>query len=526
MSVDLEKLPADIDELKSIIEKQSGEIARLREQNSLLKRDLYGKRSEKRKIEDEQQERLFNEAEAYATPDGTEEPPALEDTSSEIKNRKQRKRGRKPIPAHLKREEIIHDLPDEEKTCACGHELSRIGNETSERVNVIPPQVTVERHIRYKYACRKCEGTADEASPAVKIARNPHLIPKSLAAAGFLAYIFTSKFCDALPFYRQEKMFERIDFRMNRATMCNLATATTDRCAIIRRMLWEELLKGPCISIDETTLQVLKEPGRSPSTKSYMWVFRGGTRDHPIVLYEYRETRSAAFLKERLENYNGIVMTDGYQAYDFLEDIAGITHVNCWAHARRNFHDAKTVAGQSPGADEMLDLIGKLYETEREIREARLSSDQIKEIRRIKSTPILTEIKAWLDENQKKYPPKTKTGQACQYTLDRWHRLTRFMDLGDAPIDNNLVENDIRPFVVGRKNWLFNDSQRGAHASAFLYTLIQTAKANGHEPYWYLRFLFELLPLTDDDEQVEDLLPFRIAVDDVRDYYAPGAETA
>ena len=523
MSVEVEKLPNDIGELKRIIAEQQDKLSakdekfkRLEEKYTLLVQEKYAPKSEKRSREDEKQAHLFNEAETYA--DDNEEEPEYQKTK--VKSHRRRKTRRLSIPADLPRTDIIHDLSDEEKICACGEELTCFAQEPRERLDIIPPRVVVHRHIHYKYACKKCEGTADESKPPVKTTPVFHLIRRSIASAGLLAWIFTAKFCDAIPFYRQEQMCKRINVDFSRATMCNLAIKTAETCSILRQQLWGELIKSPVIAIDETPLQVLNEPEKPNTSKSYMWVFRGGTKENPIVYYEYRPSRKGQFLKERLSGFSGVVMTDGFAGYNFLNEIPGIIHVNCWAHARRRFVDADSVTKKgSPLAKCFLDLIGALYAVEALATGKNMSPGDVMNLRDKESKPIIEKIKTLLNENLNSTLPKSKLGEALGYLNKFWGKLTLFLDDGKIPLDNNPLENSIRPFVLGRKNWLFSGSPVGANASAFLYTIIQTAKINGHNPYWYLRMLFELFPMLGTDDERRELLPINTSPDMVKEYF-------
>jgi transposase len=319
-----------------------------------------------------------------------------------------------------------------------------------------------------------------------------------------------SKYCDALPFYRQEKLFHRIGFDLSRATMCHWAVKVADKCKDLLELLRRELLSGPLINIDETTLQVLHEPGRRFDSKSYMWVFRGGAPTQPVYVYIYAETRSGNVAANFLGSYHGYVQTDGYIGYDFLDSQEGIIHLACWAHVRRKFKDVVRAGGEFTGdglAGEALYKIRQLYRIEREAVVNDLDTDELYNERQKRSKPLLDKFELWLKENAPKAPPKSLLGKAFSYTLSQWHRLTRYVLDGRLRPDNNLAENVIRPFVVGRKNWLFNDQPDGASASATFYSLIETAKANGLEPYKYLCYLFDRLPFANSTEDLQKLLP-------------------
>ena len=505
-SNDIAKLKQIITQQQAELEKSKGENTNLKQQITLLRKLLFGPKSEKQRPEDEKQSLLFDEAEANSSDSNSRKA-----KKSRVRSHERKKPGRKPLPADIPRIEIVHDLKDEEKVCECGEKLNHIGVDESERLEIIPAEIYVEHHIRHKYTCKKCEGLTDESKPAIRTAPvAPQLIPKSIATSGFLAYAITAKFCDSLPFYRQSKIFLRHGIELPHATLCNWAIQIYERSKRLRELLWDELLKGPLIGIDETTVQVLKEPGRKNTTKSFMWIFRGGTAEKPIVYFEYRPTRNAGFLNERLVNYSGCIQTDGYSGYDFLEHNIKIVHAGCWSHARRKFIEFKDALEDTQAADEILDLIGELYDIEKQARKQKLSCEQLLDLRKKESLPIAESLKDWLDAKVVTAPPTSLLGKAVRYTLNEWKKLIVFLNDGNIHIDNNHVENSIRPFVVGRKNWLFSGSPRGAHASAFLYSIVESAKACGHEPYWYMRFLFENLPLAESDDDIKSLLPNRL----------------
>jgi len=298
--------------------------------------------------------------------------------------------------------------------------------------------------------------------------------------------------------------------------MCNWAMKAASACQVILDLLVNDIRCGPLINVDETTVQVLNEPGRLPTQKSYMWVFRGGLPGKPIVIYQYHPTRSGDVAKIFLDDYQGVVQTDGYKGYDFLDKWHDILHVACWAHARRKFMDVKKGSGSKKigSADKALAIIRPLYALEKKARLENLTPDEIYEMRQNQAKPILEKFKAWLDKRKDKVPPKSLLGKAVNYCLNQWHRLTNYIKDGNAGIDNNVAENAIRPFVLGRKNWLFSGTPEGAQASALLFSLIESAKANNLEPYSYLRYLFEKLPITP-EENLRNLLPTRLAPSDL-----------
>lgn len=508
MSLTNAQLPDNIAALKGKIISYEAEIRLLKEQINILQHRLFGRKSEKRAVGDGQL-LLFNEAELTHRQEASEpEPEELISVEAHTK----RRGSRKPLPADLPRIQHIHDIPEEDKQCACGVLKSRIGEEISEQLDYIPATVRVLQHIRPKYACKVCEGThADE--PAVSIAPMPEqLLPKSIATPGLLSHIIISKYADHLPLYRQEKIFERLGIELKRQTMASWVIKSAGRCEVLLDLLRTEIRSGPLIQADETPVQVLKEPGRPATTKSYMWVFRGGTQEKPALVYQYRETRGAEVAREFLDGYTGYVLTDGYPGYDFIEESQAAGHLGCWAHVRRKFFEAQ--AGTGKGAkkkgrshEALEDYIGKLYAVEQSARARMLDTAEVKALRDKQSRPLVKAFRQWLDETALITPPGSLLGKAVSYALNQWERLIVYLKDGHLPMDNNLAENAIRPFVLGRKNWLFADTPAGAHASAGLYSLIETARANGLEPYWYLRYLFERLPLAQTDDDLKILLP-------------------
>jgi len=521
MKDDLLTLPEDVSALKKIIYSYEElrtnldqNLSELRERNTLLEEQirlyramLYGRKSEKNNEAEKNQLGLFNEAEETASVSSLEEKPQ----EITVPSHTRKKSGRRPLPDDLPREEVIHDLAEEEKLCPCGSQLSRIGEEVSEKLDIIPARVRVIKHVRYKYACKGCEGVESEGG-AVKVADLPlQLIPQGIATEGLLAFILISKFADALPFYRQEKIFERLGVEIGRATMANWAIHTGQRCKPLIELLWREICSGPVINMDETPVQVLNEPGRANTSKSYMWVFRGGEIKQPAVLFRYDPSRSGKFLLKELEDYSGYIQTDGYKGYNALGSRSGIIHMGCWAHVRRKFVDV--VKGRVKNekkkghADTALEYIQQLYAIEKSADLQELSISDRYQLRQEKARPLLKQIRELLEELAPKTPPQGLLGKAVEYALDLWDRLERYTEDGRLRPDNNLAENAIRPFVVGRKNWLFSASPRGAEASAAIYSLIETAKANNLEPYRYLRYLFERLPAAKTEADYRALLP-------------------
>ncbi len=515
MKDDRKVLPDSNAELKNIVLAKDKEIDRLHEEIRLLRQALFAPKSEKTCTDPSPQLPLFDIPE-NPSPEVEEEAPV------EVPAHTRKKKGRRKIPENLPRVEVVHDIAAGEKVCACGCELSQIGEDVSEKLDIIPARIQVIRNIRPKYACKNCEGIESESGAVTIAPVPPQIIPKGMATAGLLAYILIAKFCDALPFYRQEKQFLRLGIDIPRQTMCNWAMKIAEACQTVLDLLMEDIRGGPLINIDETPVQVLNEPGRSSVSKSYMWVFRGGLIAKPIIIYQYQPTRSGDVAKLFVDDYQGVVQTDGYKGYDFLDTRIGITHVGCWVHARRKFMDAKKASSnkKTGAVDKALSMIRRLYALEKIARQKNMTPEEIYQLRQKQAKPIVIKFKKWLDKKQELTLPKGLLGKAINYCLGQWPRLENYLEDGHAGIDNNVVENAIRPFVIGRKNWLFSGTPEGAKASALLYSLIETSKANKLEPYSYLRYLFEKLPVTPADD-IRKLLPTNLSQEDLNIPYVP-----
>jgi transposase len=503
-----EKLRAEIE----ILQRRASEVDNLQLQNEALSEELawyrrYFLHRRSDVIEHRSQQPLpFNEAELLS--EEAQEGPG---TRQQIGSYTRGKPARRPLPENLPRTQQVIDIPEDQKRCACGSELSRIGEEKSEKLDIEPPRLRVIEQIRPKYACRACEGSGDEDNPAVRIAPPPPtLIPAGIATPGLVAFVVISKFEDALPLYRQEKQFARLGVELSRRTMADWMIASAAACRPVLEALQRRLRSGPAILIDETTVQVMREPGRSNTSDSYVWAAVGGEPEHPVMLYRYEPTRSGNVVLEILEEYEGYAQTDGFGGYDWsIATLEKVTHVGCMAHVRRKFTDALNIGKNSPGAREAVTIIGKIYGVERELA-GWPRNEAFRHEREQRVRPLLDELKDWLEKKSPRVPPTTALGKAVTYALKQWPKVDRYLECEHLTPDTNRVENLIRPFVVGRKNWLFSGSPRGANASMTLYSLIQTAKANKVEPYWYLRALFDRLPTFDPAADYDELLPWSI----------------
>ena len=483
------------------------EISQLREYIRLLKSQRFGPKSER---EAPNQMGLFNEAEVAADEQTDEEGG---EALIEVPAHARRKRGgRKPLPAFLPREEIVHDIGEQEKICLHDpeHHLVRIGEERLEQLVFIPAEAKVLVHVRPKYVCPSCKDTVKTASVP------PQPIPKSFATASLLAQIVTAKYVDGLPLCRQEKIFERIGVELSRATMASWVIRMGELVDPLLQIFLQRIRDGGYVQADETPFQVLKEDGKRATSRSYLWALRGGPdAEHPLLYYEYAPSRAGGVAERLLEGFQGFLQTDGYAGYDGFNEKAGVVHVGCFAHARRKFHEA--LRGQTkkskPGAKQSLARqgfrqINKLYEIERGYAEVTPSERHA--LRQQKLAPKLAKLREWIDVSRDRVAPKSLTGKAISYLDAQWPKLVRVLEDGRLPLDTNAVERAIRPFVIGRRNWLFADTPSGATASARLYTLVETAKANDLEPWAYLAELFERLPCATTQADIEALLPWRI----------------
>lgn len=474
-------------------------VAQLEQQLAWFQHQYFGRSTERQAREElsPDQARLFDEAEALAASTANIR------ESVTIPAYERRMPGRKPLPTDLPRIEVLHDLPADQKICAHdGTPLERIGEETSEQLDIIPAKVRVLRHVRPKYSCPDCrQGVVIAPVPA-------QLLPKSNASASLLAHIVTSKYVDGLPLHRQEKQLARFGIELPRATMASwMVKLGTDSVIPIVNLLNEQMMSDPLLLMDETPVQVVQ----SEKAEHYMWVRAAGPPHRRIILFDHDPSRGGAVPRRLLEGYKGILLTGGYEAYAGVAQSYGLVHAGCWAHARRGFEEARKLQPDPESASHAriaLDYIGQLYLIEREIKDA--TSEARGAARATRSAVLVGQFRTWLEAMAGAVLPKGLLGKAVRYTLNQWSKLTVFLTHPDVPLDTNRVENAIRPFVIGRKNWLFSHSAAGATASANLYSLVETAKANGLEPHAYLSHLFAELPKATALEHFEALLPWNM----------------
>ena len=492
-----------IESNKSQLKSKDALIEQLKEALVLAQRRQFAKATETlRSLQSE----LFDESEVESNIDLPLDEGDVDTVEVPAYTRK--RSGRKKLPDDLPRVEIVHDLSDNEKICPHdGSTLKLIGEKTSEQLDIIPMQIQVIRHIRKQYACSCCQ---QQGNAFLKTAKKPkQAIEKSQASAGLLAYIAVGKYADSLPLYRQSTILSRFGIEMNRTTLANWMIKCGELVQPLINRFEEQLLSQPYLHMDETPVQVLNEAGKSAESKSYMWVRSAGPPDQRLILFDYDSSRSGAVPRKLLIDYRGALMVDGYEGYEPVCREQALTRLGCWVHARRKFVDvSKASKKKNSQAAYAIKLIAKLYAIEKANKDS--SSDGRYQARLERAKPIIDKLKLWLDETRPRVPPKTTLGKALHYLNHQWPRLIAYLEDGRYPIDNNPVENAIRPFAIGRKNWMFSASVKGAKASANLYSLIETAKANGLEPYAYLKQVFTELPKAESFDDVDRLLPANI----------------
>ena len=496
----------------------------LQEKLNKLTRRLFAPQSEAGVVP--QKDLFFNEAEdlAASTEPAAEEPADGDKSTTVASHTRKAKRGRKPLDPALPRKVVRHELPEDQRVCPHdGSALREIGVETSEQFDIIPQQVRVLRHERVKYACPCCDG-------AIRLAARPaQIIPRGLFTESALAWIATSKYLDGLPLYRQAALLGRFGGTdISRNTVAASIVRVGQAVQPVINLLRDELLDAPLVFGDETELQVLKEPGRSAQAKSFIWAQMtdgsgmSGTGP-PIRLFAYSPSRSTKTARELYAGMRqgAVFMSDGYDVYDAIAIEHKLVHLGCWTHCRRYFNDALQALPKDKRGPERLParfiaLIGKLYHIEAQARRDEVDVDELGRRRREQSIPVLADIEALLLANVHAVVPSSLLGKALHYLSSQWPKLKRYVEDGRYSIDNNAQENAIRPFCVGRRAWLFADTMAGAHASANLYSLLQTCQVNGIDGYRYLRALLVALPAAKTADDYAALLPWRITFTDAR----------
>jgi transposase len=479
-----DELPADVAELQAL-------VTELREQVAYLTRMLFGRRSEKL-ADDPSQGRLFGDALAPAEAVR----PEADDEPDPPPRRRKRHKGRRPLPDSLPR--AIHEIhpPEEERTCPdCGQPKVIFGQDVTEELEVVPARFFVNRYVRYKYACRQCQGHVSIG------ALPPRPLDKGVPGPGFLAHLITSKYADALPLYRQQQIFRRHGLELPRSTLCGwVAYVATTLAPIVAAM-------KPCVRAsrkvhtDDTPITVL-DPSVKPigSRRGYMWVYIG---DRDDVVFEYTSSRKRDGPEAFLKGYRGYLQADAFAGYNRICAGGSVTEVACWAHARRKFFEAQ---GSHPEARRVLSLIGRLYAIERRAKRLHVSPERLLAWRQRHARRRLAQLRTELDRLSLVVLPRSALGEALGYTMNNWKALTRYTEAPFLAIDNNHSERQIKQLVIGRKNWLFAGSEGGAASAAILYSLVVSCKLAGVDPFAYLRDVLMRID-TQPAERIGDLIP-------------------
>lgn len=507
----------EISQYKELVSEHEKTIELLQELARLSRHKKFAKKSEK---SPEPEDNTFDEPEEPENPDeiekAEEEISVAAHTRKITKDKKEvssnKKPGRRPLPEFLTRENIDFDLPESQKICKCGCKLSHIGADSSEQLEIIPARIYVKRYNKFKYACKCCNET-------ILVAKMPKLpIQKSIAAPGLLSNVITSKYQDHLPLHRQESILQRVGIEIPRATLSNWVLKCAELLEPFYEMMKQNIINYDVAYSDETTIQVLNEPNRKPESKSYMWVFVGGDNKNTSIVYKYAPTRAHSVPLEFFKGFKGYLHCDGYAAYETMaksitsEESSNIKLVGCWYHLRRKFVEAQAVSTKKDGkANKYIQNIKKLAAIEKIAKDKNLSADEVYTLRQEKSKPIVEKLESDLEKDLQRTLPKSLLGKALQYFSNQLPKLKVFLGDGRLDISNNKTEQKIRPFAVGRNNWFFCNSPKGAKAGAVLYSIIETCKEHSIEPYYYFKYILDKFPDNRKNESwIEAHLPNQI----------------
>ena len=499
---EIEKIIQENKALKEHCSELETQVKWLMEQLKITNKKTYGSKSEQSEYIYEQLSLLHNEAELYSDVEAKEEVKVASHT------RKKKTATLEKLPENIKTVVVEHTLPEEEQVCPnCNEQLEVIGKEVKKTLKIIPAEVIIQEDIYYTYACKNCEKNGIE-TPIVKAPQEKPVIKGSFASPEAVAHIMTQKFVMYSPLYRQEQDLKRQGIELTRQTMSNwILKASKLWLEPIYEKLRELLIKEKVIHADETTLQVLKTKEKPTPKKAYMWLYRTSKySDKNIVLYDYKPNRKHENPENFLKGFKGYIHADGYQGYHKLGD--NFVVVGCWAHCRRKFAEALEMIGKNDRVDSTagiaLDYCNQLYAIEKDIADK--SYEEILNVRQEKSKPILDAFLCWAEKQN--ISTKSKLGGAFNYLKNNEKYLRRYLEDGRLEIDNNRAERSIKPFVMGRKNFLFANTESGATGSAVMYSIIETAKENNLDPYRYLTYIFTKAPNLKDDETVDILLPW------------------
>jgi len=492
------------EELLHILVKQETQIDSLAKQIQILEEYVlahklrqFANKSEKFSRD---QISLFDEAQLPKNPENI----ITAEEEIQVASHNRTKSGRRPLPKELPRVQRVYDLAEHEKICQCGCALTHITDEKSEQLEIIQPKIYVIEHIKKKYACKSCEET-------IKTATMPPLpIPRSIAASGLLSHVLISKFQDHLPLFRQEQILKRVGVDIPRSTLSLWTIKSAALFTPLLKLIHDNIINYDVAYGDETTIQVIKEPSKGITSKKYMWVFSGGPPDKFAFYYQYHPSRSHEVPLSFFADFKGYLHCDGFTAYDTLASVnKNITLVGCLYHARRKFAEVIKITKSKEGvAVDVVKYIAKLATIEEEIKN-KVPGEKY-QLRNEKAKPMLDELKGYLISNQPSVPPKSLLGQAISYTLNQFPKLISYLKDERLENNNNRSERAIKPFVIGRKGWLFAHSVEGAHAAATIFSLIETCKYHQVEPYDYFRYVLNKIPLCTTLDELEALLPYNI----------------
>jgi transposase len=507
-----QQLEAKNMQLQMKVDELTAKVQWYEEQFRLSRQKKFGSSSEKTPPEQLRfEDALLNEAELVADPKQAE--PTVETiTYQRRKQRREREAKLQDLPV----ETVEYELPEQERVCpCCNGPLHVMSTEVRQELKIIPAEVKVVKHVRHVYSCRQCEREGTE-TPVITAPMPRPAAPGSLASPSILAFTMTQKYVMGMPLYRQEQQFAYLGVELTRQTLANWTLQAAERwLQPLYERMHTHLLAQPILHADETTVQVLREDGREAQTPSYLWLYRTGREGPPIVLYQYKPTRGGENPRDFLAGFHGYLHVDGYSGY---HKVADVTLVGCWAHARRKFDEALKALPDDKqkaavAAREGLEFCNRLFAIEREVKDA--TAEERLKVRTEQSKPVVDAFLAWLRMQRPRVLPKSTLGAAIAYCMGQWDKLVVFLQDGRLELDNNRSERSIKPFVIGRKNWLFSNTPRGAKGSATIYSLIETAKENGLKPFNYLQWLFETMPqLADpsDPAALDQFLPWSKSV--------------
>jgi transposase len=487
---DPETLKAMILELLAQLRASRRHEEQLENKVSELLAKLFGRKSEK--IDPNQLSLIDWESLGMAPVPVPEPPPVL----SPEPTRRRKGHGRRRPPRELPRRRIVHEIPEAERLCpCCGAPKEVLREETSQQYDYQPASFFINEHVRLIYACQKGCQEAPVIAP-----KPPQPIDKGLPGPGLLAQVVISKYCDHLPLHRQEGIYRRQGVELSRSTMCDWVGEVAGLVAPVIDYLKLDLLRSEIIGTDDTTVPVLA-PGQKTTATGRLWVYVGD-EEHPVVLFDYTQTRERAGPAAFLDGYRGYLQADAYSGYDGIYAGDEVQEVACWMHARRYFFKASQADPAQPCV--ALALIQQLYQVEKICKD--FSPERRHALRQEQAVPILDRLEQWMKDQEAVTPPKSLLGDALRYSRNQWQALRRYTENGRLPIDNGRSERALRQVALGRKNWLFAGSDEGGHRAAALYSILETCKRNRIEPFAYLRDLLAQIP-TCPTERIAEITP-------------------